>query len=357
MRIAVDAMGGDHAPAAPVRGALDALAAEPGLAVALVGRPEVLQPLLAGVAAEVRERLEVVPASEVIGPEEAPAAAFARKRDSSIAVGLNLCKRGEADALVSAGNTGALMAGSLLTWGRIAGVDRPAMPVVLPTVDARGCVLLDIGAHMDADARNLYDYGVMGSLYAQRVRGVEQPRVGLLNVGTEPRKGPGVMREAYALLAKSGLNFAGNVEGRDLFRGDFHVVVTDGFVGNVVIKAIEGVGQGVSQVMGYELRHSGLLTLLGAALAARTLRGLRKRLDYAEYGGVPFLGVNGVCVKCHGSSDVRAMKNGVLAAARVVDRGVIPSIAAALAAGAAVPDGGPLDAKMQPPSERGRIDA
>ena len=334
MRIAVDAMGGDHAPAAPVRGALDALAADPGLTVVLVGQPRAVDPFLQGLAAPVRARVRAVPASEVVGPEEAPAAAFARKHDSSLAVGLALCKRGESDAFVSAGNTGALMAGSLLTWGRIAGVARPAMPVVLPTVDARGCVLLDIGANMDADARNLYDYGVMGNLYAQLVRGVPQPRVGLLNVGTERRKGTGVMRDAYALLESSGLNFTGNVEGRDLFRGDCHVVVTDGFVGNIVLKAIEGVGQGVSQVMGYELRHSGLLTLLGAALAARTLRGLRKRMDYAEYGGVPLLGVNGVCVKCHGSSEARAMKNGVLAAARVVGSGVIPSIAGALAEGA-----------------------
>lgn len=330
MRIAVDAMGGDQAPAAPVRGALDALAARPDLKVLLVGRPDALDPLVAGQAALAAGRLEIRPATEVIGPAEAPAAAFQRKRDSSIAIGLGLCKHGDADAFVSAGNTGALMAGSLLTFGRIPGVARPAMPVVLPTVDKHGCVLLDVGAHMDADARNLYDFGVMGSLFAELVRGVQRPRVGLLNVGTERLKGTSVSREAYALLEQSGLNFVGNVEGREIFGGQYHVVVTDGFVGNVLVKAIEGVGLGISQVMGYELRHSGFLTLVGAALAAKSLRGLRRRLDYAEYGGVPLLGVDGVCLKCHGSSDPRAMKNGVLAAAQVARAGVMVSIREAM---------------------------
>jgi glycerol-3-phosphate acyltransferase PlsX len=331
VRIAVDAMGGDHAPAAPVEGALAALAEDPELTVELVGRPDAIDPLLAGVPRGLRDRVAVTAASEVIGPEEAPAHAVQRKRDASIVRGLERCRQGAVDGLVSAGNTGALMAGALLILGRVPGVARPAMPVVLPTVDRGGCVLLDVGAHMEADARNLYDYGIMGALYARLARGVERPRVGLLNVGTEPRKGTSVAREAYALLAESGLDFAGNVEGRDLFGGQYHVVVTDGFVGNIVIKTIEGIGQGISRVMGYELRHSGLLTLLGAALAAKTLRGLRRRMDYAEYGGVPFLGVDGVCVKCHGSSDRRAMKNGVLAAARVVRGRLIPEIARAMA--------------------------
>lgn len=328
MRIAVDAMGGDHAPAAPVRGALQALAARPDLSVALVGRPDVVAPLVAGAPAPLRARCTMVGASEVVEPDEPPAAAVRRKRDSSVAVGLDLCSRGEAAALVSAGPTGALLAGCVLAWGCIPGVARPAMPVILPTVDARGCVFLDVGAHMEADARNLYDYAIMGTLYAQRARGVSRPRVGLLNVGTERGKGTGVIREAYALLQASGLDFAGNVEGRDLFDGACHVVVTDGFVGNVVIKAIEGVGRGISRVLGHELRHSGLWTLLGAWMVAGKLRSLRKRMDYAEYGGVPFLGVHGVCVKCHGSSDERALRNGVLAAARVVEGGVIDSIAA-----------------------------
>ena len=333
MRIAVDAMGGDHQPAAPVRGALEALAERPDLQVLLVGQPEAIATEMAGAAAAVAERCLVIPAAEVIGPGEAPTAALREKRNSSIVVGLELCKSGRADGLVSAGNTGALMAGALLTYGRIAGVLRPAMPVVLPTVDGRGLVLLDIGAHVDADARNLYDYAVMGSLYTETSRGIERPRVALLNVGTEERKGTAVSREAFGLLQGAPVHFVGNIEGRDLFANVADVVVTDGFVGNVVVKTLEGFGIGISQVMGRELRHSGLLTLVGAALAARTLRRLRRRMDYSEYGGVPFLGVGGVCIKCHGSSGARAMKNGVHAAARVVGSGLIASIAGRLGEG------------------------
>ena len=329
MRIAVDAMGGDRQPEAPVQGALSALTRRADLQVLLIGQEAAIRASLPP-KVPVADRWRIVDAPEVIGPGDRPVESFRHKRQSSIAVGLELCRGGEADAFVSAGNTGALTAGSLLTLGPLAGVARPAMPVVLPTVDGRGFVLLDVGAHMDAAARNLFDYAVMGSLYAEHVRGTRRPRVALLNVGTEERKGTVISREAFAMLQASDLNFVGNIEGRNLFADHADVVVTDGFVGNVVIKALEGFGHGISQVMGRELRHSGLLTLLGAALAARTLRGLRKRMDYAEYGGVPFLGVGGVCVKCHGSSDARALCNGVLAAGRIVDAGILPSIAAAL---------------------------
>jgi len=334
MRIAVDAMGGDHQPSAPVRGALEAISARRDLEVLLVGDPEAIRRQVDAVPDAPDRRWAVVGASEVIGPGEAPTTAVREKKNSSIVLGLDLCKRGQADAFVSAGNTGALMAGAFLTFGRIPGVLRPAMPVVLPTVDGRGLTFLDIGAHMDADARNLYDYAIMGSLFAERARGIARPRVALLNVGTEERKGTAVSREAFALLQAGPLHFVGNIEGRDLFADLADVVVTDGFVGNVVIKALEGFGIGISQVMGRELRHSGFFTLLGAALAARTLRRLRKRMDYSEYGGVPFLGVGGVCLKCHGSSGQRAMKNGVLAAAQVVETGLVPSIAESLGEGA-----------------------
>ncbi len=330
MRVAVDAMGGDHHPLAPVQGAMDALDTVPDLHVLLVGRPEAITPVMGDQARRLAGRWEIVPATEVIGPEEAPATAVRSKRDSSIVVGLELCVQGRADGMVSAGNTGALTAGSLFSFHRIPGVGRPAMPVVLPTVDRRGLVLLDIGATTDPEARNLLDYGIMGALYAEKVRDIPHPRVALLNIGTEERKGTAVSREAFALLQGSSLNFVGNIEGRDLVGGTADVVVTDGFVGNVVIKALEGFGSGISQVMGHDLRHSGFLTLLGAALAARTLRNLRKRIDYTEYGGVPFLGVNGVCVKCHGSSKAKAMRNGILAAARIISAEVVPSIAASV---------------------------
>ncbi len=341
MRIAVDAMGGDHQPTAPVQGAMEALAAQADLEVLLVGRPERITPALGEQAKQFAGRFEILPASEVIGPEEEPAAAVKSKRDSSIVVGLEACRAGHAHGFVSAGNTGALTAGSLFRFGRIRSVERPAMPVVLPTVDRRGLVLLDIGAGTDADARNLLDYAVMGALYAEKVRDIAQPRVALLNIGTEERKGTRDKREAFTLLQGSGLNFVGNIEGRELFGGTADVVVTDGFVGNVVIKTLEGFAWGISQVMGYDLRHSGIITLLGAAMAARTLRNLRKRIDYTEYGGVPFLGVNGVCVKCHGSSGTKAMRNGILAGARIITAGVVPEIARSVAAARARADEDP----------------
>jgi glycerol-3-phosphate acyltransferase PlsX len=319
--VAVDAMGGDNAPQAVVAAARAFAREERDARVLLVGQPERLGD--AGV--------EVVPASEVIAADEAPAAAIRRKRDSSVAVGLGLVRSGDAQAFVSAGNTGALMAGSLLVLGRIPGVDRPAMSSVLPTIDGRGFLLLDLGAQMDATPRNLYEYAVMGSLYAELVRGIARPRVGLLNVGTEEGKGNEVSRQAYALLAQSGLNFVGNVESRDVFASVADVVVSDGFVGNVLLKAIEGYGVGVVRVLGHELRHSGFQTLLGAFLARHTLWRLKRRLDWTEYNGAPFLGVGGSCIKCHGSSDARAMLNGIRLAATFARQDVVGRIGAALA--------------------------
>ena len=327
MKVVLDAMGGDRAPAATVAGACAAVREQAGLEVLLCGPEDRVRAELppnppAGVG--------FLPASESIAADESPALAFRSKRDSTMAVGLRAVREGAAEAFVSCGNTGALMVGTLLTFGRAPGVDRPAMTSFLPTVDGEGFLLLDLGAHMDASGRNLYEFAVMGSIYAELVRGIERPRVGLLNVGTEEGKGNEVSREAYALLSQSDLNFVGNVEGRDLFEHPVDVVVTDGFVGNIVIKTLEGYGSGISRVLGRELRHSGFRTLLGAFLAQNTLRGLRKRMDYSEYGGAPFLGVNGVSIKCHGSSDARAVKNGILVAARVVGQGVVQRIAARL---------------------------
>lgn len=346
VRVAVDVMGGDHRPTAPVAGAVAALASDPELEVLLVGPAETVAAALAEArpAARRASRLRVVPAPEVVEPGESPVDAVRSKRGSSIVVGLDLCRRGEADAFVSAGNTGALTAGSVLLWHRIAGVDRPAMPAVLPTVDGRGLVFLDVGAGTDATPTNLCDFAVMGSLYAERARGIGHPRVALLNVGTEEQKGTGVAKEAFARLQAAPVRFVGNVEGRDLFSDRADVVVTNGFVGNVVLKTIEGLGIGLSQVLGRELRHSGFWTLLGAALAARTLRRVRRRLDYSEVGGVPFLGVRGVCVKCHGSSNAKALANGILSAAAVARGGVVAEIERALGAlapGSAAPARGP----------------
>ncbi len=328
--VAVDAMGGDAAPAAPVAGAVRA--AREGLArVILVGPRTVLERELArqgGPAAGV----ELAEASQVIGPEEKPVQAIQRKRDSSLAVGLRLVKEGRARALVSAGNTGALAAGGLFILGRLPGVRRPAIGGIFPTVDAVGCLMLDMGAHMDAAPGDLLQYAVMGSLYAEKVLGVPRPRVGLLNVGTEEGKGNELTRRAYPLLAESGLNFVGNVEGRDLFFRRADVLVCDGFVGNVLLKTLEGLGLGMFGLLRRELA-AGPRERVGAWLAGQALRRFARAVDYRSYGGAPILGVNGACVKCHGSSDAVAIRNGVEVAVRLVRAGVLAAIAERLGGG------------------------
>ncbi len=337
--VAVDAMGGDEAPAAPVAGALRA--AREGLArVILVGPRAALEGELARCGDPAGAGgVELVEASQVIGPEEKPVKAIQRKRDSSLAVGLRLVKEGRARALVSAGNTGALAAGGLFILGRLPGVRRPAIGGIFPTVDAVGCLLLDMGAHMDAEPGDLLQYAVMGSLYAEKVLGIPRPRVGLLNVGTEEGKGNELTRRAFPLLAGSGLNFVGNVEGRDIFFRRADVIVCDGFVGNVLLKTLEGLGLGMSGLLRRELT-AGPRERAGAWLAGPALRRFARAVDYRSYGGAPVLGVAGACVKCHGSSDATAIRNGVELAARLVGAGVLEAIAERLGGARREPGGG-----------------
>ncbi|MBX6378421.1 MAG: phosphate acyltransferase PlsX [Clostridia bacterium] len=326
MRVAVDAMGGDLAPGEVVRGAVEAVRA--GLA----------EVLLVGPAALVREELErcggtadvaVVDAPEVIRVDEAPVIALRRKKRSSIAVGLQLVRRGEADAFVSAGSTGALVAGGFLTFGPIPGVERPALSGIFPTLDGRGCLFLDLGAHMDATARQLYQYGVMGAVFAEKVLRVREPRVALLNVGVEENKGNQVTRQAYQVFKHSHLRFHGNIEARDLFLGKADVVVCDGFVGNVLLKAVEGTGESLLHLMRQEVGR-GWRERLGALFLRPALRRLAARMDYREHGGTPILGVNGVCIKCHGSSNATAIRNGVRVARETVAGHVVELIQASL---------------------------
>lgn len=327
--VAVDAMGGDAAPAAPVEAAVRA-AGEGLCRVALVGLPDVLERELGRRGG--RQGIEVVAASEVIGPEERPVQAIQRKQDSSLAVGLRLLKEGAADAFVSAGNTGALAAGGLFILGRLPGVRRPAIGGIFPTVDAVGCLMLDMGAHMDAAPADLLQYAVMGSIYAETVLGLAEPRVGLLNVGAEEGKGNELARKAYRLLAESRLNFVGNVEGRDIFFRKADVVVCDGFVGNVLLKTLEGLGLGMFGLLRREL-GAGLRERAGAWLAAPALRRFARAVDYRSYGGAPILGVRGACIKCHGSSDAAAIRNGIEVAVRVARARVSDLIAARLGEG------------------------
>jgi len=322
-RVVVDAMGGDNAPTAVVRGAVEAIR-EYGTEVLLVGSRPRLEEELRRFGGQ-PSGLELVPAEEVISPAEPPVAAVRQKKDSSLVVGLKLVKEGRGEAFVSAGSTGALLAGSLFLLGRIEGIDRPALGTIFPTGRGQGYLLLDAGANTTVRPENLLQYALMGSLYAQYALGIDHPKVGLLNVGTEKNKGTELHRTAYQLLAKSGLNFVGNVEARDLPEGKVDVIVSDGFVGNVVLKLTEGTMLSLFSLLREEMNRT-WRDRLGAFLLLPAFRRLKKRIDYAEYGGAPFLGVDGLVIKCHGSSDHRAIKNGIKVAQELVRAGMIQRI-------------------------------
>lgn len=345
MRIAVDAMGGDNAPDAPVRAAVAAaLAGGPG--IVLVGPAAKLRPLLGadGERAVAAGRLEFAEAGQVIQSDESPVAALRQKKDSTIVVGLGLVRDKLADAFVSAGSTGALMAGAFREFGRIRGVPRPALATPFPSLGPAGreVLVLDLGANADARPEHLRAHAVMGSVYAQKVMGRARPRVGLLSNGTEVTKGSELVKEAHRLLSDTpGLDFAGNIEGRDIFAGTVDVIVTDGFTGNVVTKVVEGLVEGLFTVMKHEFTK-GLRGKLGALLLIPAFRSIKRRLDYTEYGGAPFLGLAAPCVKCHGSSNARAIENGIGVARKYVDGRVIQLISEQLTSLAGSASGGPV---------------
>ncbi|MHB8170007.1 MAG: phosphate acyltransferase PlsX [Thermincolia bacterium] len=323
MRIVVDAMGGDFAPTEIVDGAIQA-ATKYGVGIILVGLEEPIRQELGRHKVEGLD-VEVVHASEIIDMGEHPANAIRKKKDSSIVVGIKLVKEGRGDAFISAGNTGAAMAAALFGYGRIKGIDRPAIASAMPTTKG-AALILDVGANADCKPRNLLQFGVMGQIYAEKILGVSSPRVGLLNIGEEETKGNELSLEAYPLMKnQSGLNFIGNVEGRDIFQGAVDVVVCDGFVGNVVLKFAEGLAKGLLGMIKEELSQS-LLSKIGGALCLPALNVLKKRMDYAEYGGAPLLGVNGICIISHGSSKAKAIMNAVRVAKECVEKQVVHSI-------------------------------
>jgi glycerol-3-phosphate acyltransferase PlsX len=327
LRIAVDALGGDHAPHAIVAAALDA-ARERDFTVVLVGPEDAIKPRV--VEKGLAHRIEVVNATEAISDLDSPSLAVRRKKQASLVVASDLLQRGQVDAVVTAGNTGAFMAAGLLLIGRLAGIDRPALAPLIPTRNGRGVVLLDAGANMDAKPEHLLQYGIMGSLYAAKVVRRENPTVALLNVGLEEGKGNQVTKDAFPLLKQAGINFVGNVEARELLLGQVDVVVCDGFTGNVLLKALEGTAATFAAMLKDYCRRD-WRSKLGALLLGPSLKGFKKQFDYSEYGGAPLLGINGVLVKCHGSSQETAIKNGLLQAARFVEQGVVKNIAAAVA--------------------------
>jgi len=321
VRIAVDAMGGDHAPEEIVRGALQAVT-EYGVEVILVGDEKRVLPELGDRAAG--GPVKVVHAPEVIEMRDHPAVAVRRKKNSSIVRATQLVKEGEADAVVSAGSTGASMASALLSLGRIKGIDRPAIAVVLPGGNGY-TLLLDIGANVDCKPHNLCQFGIMGYLYAKRILGIANPKVGLLSNGEEETKGNEVTLAAFPLLQKAGINFIGNVEGRDVFQGAADVLVCDGFVGNIVLKAGEGLAEALFKIMKEEIAKS-MMAKIGIVMAGAALKGFQRRIEYTEYGGAPLLGVNGVSVICHGRSTAKAIKNAIRVAKESVDNYLVDAI-------------------------------
>ncbi|MBE0607535.1 MAG: phosphate acyltransferase PlsX, partial [Deltaproteobacteria bacterium] len=310
MKIAVDAMGGDHAPREIVRGAVES-ARSNGLSLILVGQEERIRAELRGIDVSGAD-IEVLHASEIVEMCDIPAIALRKKRDSSIRVGLRLVADGKASSFISAGNSGAVMAGGFLILKKIHGVDRPAIAATIPTPHGP-VVLVDAGANVESKPAHLLQFGYMGEAYSRMILGIPRPRVGVVSIGTEDSKGTDLTRDTCELFRRTGLNFVGNVEGRDFFAGKADVFVCDGFVGNVAIKTMEGMATALGQFLKEEIGKS-LMAKVGALLAERALRGVKDRLDYEEYGGAPLLGVRGGVFICHGSSSERAISNGIRAA-------------------------------------------
>jgi len=322
--IALDAMGGDHAPAEIVAGALLARR-ELGVEVALVGPREVVEAELAR-DGPVPTGIEVIHAPQAIGMDEHPAQAVRGKRDASINVAMDLVKRGVAGACVSAGNTGAVMASALMTLGRIQGIERPALGTVAPFTGT-GVLVLDVGANADVKPNYLVQFAQMGSVYAERVMGIANPRVALLNIGAEETKGSELVQDVYARLQRAGVNFVGNIEGGDVHLGRADVVVTDGFTGNVAVKVTEGVADFIFRELRRQI-YSSMRYKLAAAVLRPALLQMRERMDPGTYGGVPLLGVNGVVTIAHGNSDARAVKNALAAADHAATSGMLDHIRA-----------------------------
>jgi phosphate acyltransferase len=321
IKIALDAMGGDHAPASIVKGAVKAVKAFP-IEILLVGDEELIRQELAQYNNV--SNISIQHASQVIGNNESPTAALKQKKDSSITVAISLLKQKKVNAVVSAGNTGALMAASLFGLGRIKGVERPAIATIFPTEDHK-VLLLDMGANVDCKPSHLLHFGIMGSVYAEKVMHIKNPRIGLLNIGEEPNKGNELTIATYSLLKSAPINFVGNVESKEILAGKVDVIVCDGFIGNLVLKFAESVSQMVVKLLKKEIKKNPM-TQLGALMLTPALMGLKKMVDYDEYGGAPLLGVNGICYKAHGRAKSKAIMNALREAAEAVSEKVIDSI-------------------------------
>ncbi len=311
--IAVDAMGADKAPDPEIRGAIQA-ARELPVRVHLVGARERIEPLLREALAGEQLPIHVVHASESIAMDEKAVLAVRNKKDSSMRVGLKLVREGKAAGFLTAGNTGAAMVTAKMVLGALPGVDRPALAAVLPTSAGSPCVLLDVGANVDCRPQNLVQFAVMGELYARSVLKIARPRVGLLSIGEEEGKGNDLTGEAFPMLKALPLQFIGNVEGRDIYNGSVDVIVCDGFVGNVALKTSEGLSRFVRDMLKESLRRT-VTAQVGALLSRKAFTTFKRKMDPSEYGGAPLLGVRGVCIVGHGSSNETAIRNGIRVAA------------------------------------------
>jgi glycerol-3-phosphate acyltransferase PlsX len=307
MKIALDAMGGDTAPETAVAGAIRA-ARELPVDIVLIGQREAIGQQLSRYPQR-PANLSIIHAPEVIGMDESPVASIRKKRDSSINIGVGLLKEKQVDAFVSAGNTGAVVSASTLLVGLLPGIERPGIAILLPGVKG-DTLLIDVGANVDPRPIHLLQYALMGEAYMRCVIGKARPTVGLLNVGEEESKGTDFTRETYEMLEASGVNFVGNVEGRDIFSGEFDVIVCDGFAGNVALKTAESLAHAINVLLKRSLSMSPI-TRLGAWLARDAFLQLRKEVDYAERGGAPLLGVDGVSIIAHGASSGKAIKNAI----------------------------------------------
>lgn len=302
-KIAVDAMGGDNAPQAIVEGVNQALADFSDIEIQLYGDEAKIKPYL-----KANDRVSIIHTDEKINSDDEPVKAIRKKKQASMVLGAQAVKDGKADAVLSAGNTGALLAAGLLVVGRIKNIDRPGLMSSLPTIDGKGFNMLDLGANAENTAHHLHQYAILGSFYAKNVRGVAHPRIGLLNNGTETTKGDPLRKETFALLAADEtLNFIGNVEARDLMNGVADVVVTDGFTGNAVLKSIEGTALGIMEQLKTSIKQAGLRAKLGALLLKNSLYDLKDSLDYSGAGGAVLFGLKAPIVKCHGSSDAKSV--------------------------------------------------
>ena len=316
MYIALDAMGGDYAPDTNVKGAI-LFAKETNIGVYLVGKEEILKPLLEKYDGQ-NLPIEIVHAEETIEMDELPSIAIRKKRKSSMYIAGKLVREGKASAFVSAGNTGAAMAVSKFIVGSAEGIERPGIAVAFPTKKGKPTVLIDVGANVDCRPRHLLYFAVMGHTYVKEIlKSSDNPKIGILSIGEEEGKGNDLVKDTYPLFKISGLNFVGNVEGRDIFTGDFDVIVCDGFVGNVVLKTSESLGMIILEMIKQEVKKS-FISKIGATLMLPALRRFKKKADFAEYGGAPLLGTKGTCIITHGRADEKAIKNALRVASDFV---------------------------------------